>query len=124
MPLTTGWITNTRDFGTAATNIVVNMKNADQVNSATIIVQVLGSVDSSSFVPVYASSFILPPNTSQVMTYFIAGNVAYEVQYAVMELINEVVVSVFGIDESGNLVTNQGYSTPQFAFISQLDPLT
>ena len=27
MPLTTGLITNTRDFGTAATNVVVNLVN-------------------------------------------------------------------------------------------------
>jgi len=125
MPFTTGWVTNTRDFGTAASNIIINIKNVDQVNSATIVVEVFASVDSSSFAPVYAQSFVLAPNASQVITYFIAGNVAYEVQYDVITpLPNNVVLSIFGIDENGNLVTNQRYSAPEFASISTLSPIT
>ncbi|SDX72152.1 hypothetical protein [Paenibacillus sp. CF384] len=125
MPFTTGWVTNTRDFGTAASNIVVNFKNNDQVNSATIILGIFASVDSSSFVPVYAQSFLLPPNTSQVMTYFISGNVAYEVQFEeIMPLTNNTVLTVYGIDEFGNLVNNQRFTPPELAFIDVLSPLS
>ncbi|QHW29803.1 hypothetical protein GZH47_02420 [Paenibacillus rhizovicinus] len=124
MPFTTGWITNTRDFGTAATNIVVNLKNADQANGATIILEILGSPDGSSFAPIYAQSVILAPNSNQALVFFIAGNVSYEVQYEVIvSQSNNVVITVFGINEFGNLVTNQRYVPSEFTFIDQLSPL-
>lgn len=124
MPFTTGIVTNTRDFGTASSNIVVSMKNESMVDTATVVVLVFSSVDSSSFAPAYAESFILAPNQSEITTFFIGGNVAYEVQYdVIMPTPNNVVVSVFGIDEFGNLVTDQRYSPTEFTSIPALTPM-
>ncbi|SEO75299.1 hypothetical protein [Paenibacillus sp. OV219] len=125
MPFTTGIVTNTRDFGTASSNIVVSMKNESLVDTATVVILVFASVDSSSFVPAYAESFTLVPNETEITTYFISGNVAYEVQYdVILPALNNVIISVFGIDEFGNLVQDQRYSPSEFMFIPDLSPLS
>lgn len=108
MPFTTGIITNTRDFGTAATNIVINTRNLDTVNVSVITVLIYASTTSSSFSPLYLASYAVPPNGFDVRTFFISGNVAYEVQLQAAGLTpNNVNFTVFGIDQFGNLVTNQ-----------------
>jgi hypothetical protein len=125
MPFTTGLITNTRDFGTAASNIVVSIKNEDTINSATIIVQIYNSPTSTTLSPLYASSFVVPPNSINVSEFFIAGNVAYEVQINEISLLpTNVVFTVFGIDEFGNLVVNQRVLQPEFTIIPVLSPLS
>jgi hypothetical protein len=125
MPFTTGLITNTRDFGTAASNIVVSTKNEDTINSATIIVQIYNSPTSTTLSPLYASSFVVPPNSINVSEFFIAGNVAYEVQLNVTGAVpSNVVLTVFGLDEFGNLVTNQRVLQSELTIIPILSPLS
>ncbi|AZN38282.1 hypothetical protein [Paenibacillus albus] len=125
MPFTTGIVTNTRDFGTASSNIVVSMKNESLEDTATVVILIFASVDSSSFTTAYAESFTLAPNETEITTYFISGNVAYEVQYdVIMPAENNVVVSVFGIDEFGNLVQDQRYAPSEYMFIPDLSPVT
>ncbi|SDW14359.1 hypothetical protein [Paenibacillus sp. CF384] len=120
MPYTTGWVTNTREFGTAASTIVVNIKNNNQTTATSFIVKVYASVDSTSFNHLYSQSINLVPKSSRVATFFIAGNVAYEVQFDEMmpPLIGDTVLTVYGIDEVGQLVTNQRFTPPEFTFIN------
>ncbi|AZN43064.1 hypothetical protein [Paenibacillus albus] len=120
MPYTTGWVTNTTEFGTAASNIVVNIKNNNQTNSTSFIVKVFASVDSSTFNHLYSQSINLAPRSSQVTTFFIAGNVAYDAQYdeVTPALLGDTVLTVYGIDPVGNLVTNQRFTPPEFTFIN------
>lgn len=108
MPFTTGIITNTRDFGTAASNIVVSIHNTDPINSAVVQVQILASVTSSTFYTAYVQGISLPPSGFAIRQFFIAGNVAYEVQMNVTATIpSNVVLSSYGIDQFGNLTTEQ-----------------
>lgn len=104
---TTGLITNTRATGTAATNIVVSARNLSNA-SATVVVEVFG-VPSTTLVltPLYVTGYILPAFSSDIRTFFIAGNVSYEVQYSVNATLTQVAMSTYGIDEFGNLVTEQ-----------------
>ncbi|MCD1260598.1 hypothetical protein B5M42_017485 [Paenibacillus athensensis] len=124
MPFTTGLITNTRDFGTAATNIVMNTRNLDQFNSATILVQVFGSVNSVTFNPLYQTAYVVGANSNDVREFYISGNVAYEVQIGVTSLQPaNVVLSVFGIDAFGNLVANQRVLQSELTTITALSPI-
>ncbi|CAI6079742.1 hypothetical protein [Cohnella sp. JJ-181] len=104
---TTGLITNTRASGTAATNIVVSARNLSNA-SATVVVEVFG-VPSSTLVltPLYVTGYILPAFSSDIRSFFIAGNVSYEVQYSVTATLTQVAMSTYGLDEFGNLVTEQ-----------------
>jgi hypothetical protein len=125
MPFTTGLITNTRDFGTAASNIVVSIKNEDTVNPATVRVQIYNSPTSSTLTILYVSNLVVQPNSINVSEFFIAGNVAYEVQFNVTSQVpTNVVLTVFGLDEFGNLVTNQRVLQPEFTIIPVLSPLS
>jgi hypothetical protein len=125
MPFTTGLITNTRDFGTAASNIVVSIKNEDIVNPATVRVQIYNSPTSSTLTILYVSNLVVQPNSINVSEFFIAGNVAYEVQFNVTSQVpTNVVLTVFGLDEFGNLVTNQRVLQPEFTIIPVLSPLS
>lgn len=104
---TTGLITNTRATGTAATNIVVSARNLSNA-SATIVVEVYGvPISTLVLTPLYVTGFILPAFSSDIRSFFIAGNVAYEVQYGVTATLTQVAMSTYGIDEFGNLVTEQ-----------------
>ncbi|MDF2922726.1 MAG: hypothetical protein K0R57_1640 [Paenibacillaceae bacterium] len=108
MPFTTGIITNTRDFGTAASNIVVSIHNTDSANSATVLVQIIASVTSETFYTAYVMGIPLPPSGFTVREFFIAGNVAYEVQLDVTAPTpSNVILSTYGIDRFGNLVAGQ-----------------
>ncbi|MFC3802224.1 hypothetical protein [Cohnella sp. GCM10012308] len=104
---TTGLITNTRATGSAASNIVVSARNLSNA-SATVVVEVFG-VPSTTLVltPLYVTGYILPAFSSDIRTFFIAGNVSYEVQYSVTATLTQVAMSTYGIDEFGNLVTEQ-----------------
>ncbi|MHA0857272.1 hypothetical protein [Paenibacillus sp. CMAA1364] len=107
MPFTTGLITNTRAAGTAATNIVVSTRNIGS-GSATVVLEIFGvSISTLSLTPLYVTGFIVPANSSNIREFFIAGNVAYEVQINVVSVLSEVVMSVYGLDEYGNLVQEQ-----------------
>ncbi|QHW30130.1 hypothetical protein GZH47_04265 [Paenibacillus rhizovicinus] len=123
MPFSTGIVTNTRDFGTAASNIVVNARNLDTVNPVTVMVQIFASVDSDTFYTAYLNSFDVPANSYEVLTFFIAGNVAYEVQISLSADPPSTLMSVVGIDEFGNLVTDQQYPQSQLSFITALSPI-
>ncbi|MFC4778966.1 hypothetical protein ACFO9Q_19405 [Paenibacillus sp. GCM10023252] len=104
---TTGVITNTRAIGTAATNIVLSTHNLGG-GSATVLVEVFGvPITTLTLTPLYITGFIIPPNSVDIRSFFIAGNVAYEVQISETSIFSEIVNSTYGIDEFGNLVTEQ-----------------
>ncbi|MQR85368.1 hypothetical protein GFV16_05335 [Bacillus megaterium] len=125
MPFTTGVITNTRDFGTAATNIVLNTRNLNLTSSATITVQIFGSTNSSSFTPLYQAGFVVAPNSIDIRQFLIAGNVAYEVQINVNAVTNsQVVMSTFGIDQFGNLAPSTRVLQSELTSIPALTPLS
>ncbi|WP_308634091.1 hypothetical protein [Paenibacillus silvisoli] len=127
MPFTTGPVTNTRDFGTAASNIVVSTRNLDPASAVTVIVEIFASVDSSIFYTAYSLSYVVPANAYDVREFFIAGNVTYEVQLNSMAQTTtsvnpNVIMSVTGLNEFGNLVESQFFNHVNLIPISQLSP--
>ncbi|MFD2330132.1 hypothetical protein ACFSR7_12845 [Cohnella sp. GCM10020058] len=123
MPFSTGTVTNTRDTGTAASNIVLNVRNLDLFLPVSIVVKIFASVNSDTFYTAYVSSFVVPLDSYEVMTFFIGGNVAYEVQINVISSSTpNALVTVYGIDEFGNLVNDQGFSQAELSFIPLLSP--
>jgi hypothetical protein len=124
MPFTTGVITNTKSVGTAASNIVVSTRNADAANTSQILLQIFASVDSTTFYPAYVSNYVVPAKSFDVREFFIAGNVAYEVQLSVISSVpSNVVLSVFGLDGNGNLVINQRVLQSELTSITALTPI-
>lgn len=124
MPFTTGIVTNTRDFGTASSNIVVNTRNLNLLSSAIITVQIFGTADSTSYIPLHQSVFSVSPNSTDIRTFSVVGNIAYEVQLKVDADANPgVIMSTFGIDRFGNLVSEQGILQSELTFISALTPI-
>lgn len=122
MPFSTGTVTNTRDFGTAATNIVLNVRNLDIALPVSVIVKIFASVDSDNFYTAYVSSFNVSPNAYDVRTFFIAGNVAYEVQIDLSSNATNALLSVYGIDEFGNLVADQRFAQNEMSTIPFISP--
>ncbi|AZN42614.1 hypothetical protein [Paenibacillus albus] len=119
----TGIVTNTRDTGTAATNVVLNVHNTNEL-SLTTIIRIVASVDSDTFYVAYLNGFVTPSGGYEVMTFNIAGNVAYEVQLLFDLTTNDgtlpALVSVYGIDEFGNPSVNQGFA-PGDLYLSTQD---
>ncbi|GAB1768918.1 hypothetical protein [Priestia megaterium] len=125
MPFTTGIVTNTRDFGTASSNVVVNTRNLNLVSSAIITVQIFGTADSTSFIPLHQSLYSVPPNSTDIRTFSVVGNIAYEVQLKVDAESNPgVIMSTFGLDRFGNLVPEQGILQSELSFINALTPIS
>ncbi|MVO98388.1 hypothetical protein [Paenibacillus lutrae] len=124
MPYSTGTITNTRAVGTASSNVVMNVRNLDTVNPVTITVEIFASVNSTTFYTAYLTTYVVPANAYDVREFFIAGNVAYEVQINPVSTVTpNVLLSVFGIDGSGNLVTDQRILQSELSFINSLSPI-
>lgn len=120
MPFTTGIITNTRATGTAASNIVVSVRNTSNA-SANIIVEIFGVPYSTlALTPIYVSGYNVPAKSADIREFFIAGNVAYEVQFSNNSILAEVVFSTYGLDEFGNLVTDQRALNSELTPISAL----
>ncbi|MDH6374385.1 hypothetical protein M2444_006235 [Paenibacillus sp. PastF-3] len=120
MPYTTGLITNTRATGTAASNVVVSVRNTSNAN-AMIIVEVFGVPYSTlALTPLYVTGYYVPAMSSDIREFFIAGNVAYEVQIDTSFPLANVVCSVYGLDEFGNLVTDQRVLQSELTQISAL----
>lgn len=107
MPYTTGLVTNTRATGSAASNIAVSVRNVSSA-TATIVVEIF-AVPMSTLVltPIYVSSYSVPAGTADIREFFIAGNVSYEVQIGKTDPLSVVAFSSYGLDEFGNLVTEQ-----------------
>jgi hypothetical protein len=125
LPFTTGYITNTRAVGTAASNVVVNIVNENQIFPATVEVRIFYSIVPDTKIPLYVSMYTLPINSIKRSTFFIAGVLAYEVQFNVTSsAASDVVSSVYGLDESGNLVHAQRIHQSELTTISALSPLS
>ncbi|MCM3782612.1 hypothetical protein M3231_06485 [Neobacillus mesonae] len=108
MPIyTTGLITNTRATGTAATNTVVSVRNVGTSVASIVVAVFVVPITTLTLTPLYVTSYSIPANTSDIRSFFIAGNVAYEVQYNVTTTLTEAAISTYGLDEFGNLVTEQ-----------------
>ena len=69
---------------------------------------------------IYLTGFILPAKSSNTFTFFVGGNLAYEVQLSVVGPLTEVVLSTFGLDEFGNLVHGQRVLQEEMTVISTL----
>jgi hypothetical protein len=123
MPLTTGLITNTRDFGTAATNVVVNLVNENISGGASVEVRIFYVLVPDVKIPLYVSGITLAANSIARRVFFVSGVFAYEVQFAITEPVaGEVVVSTFGLDAFGNLVQEQGILHQEMHTITNLTP--
>lgn len=120
MPFTTGLITNTRATGTAASNIVVSSRNLGN-SSATVVLQIYG-VPGTTLVltPIYVTGYVVPANSADIREFFIAGNVAYEVQINIVSVLTNVSMSTYGLDEFGNIVTEQRVLQSELTPISAL----
>ncbi|UQZ36848.1 hypothetical protein C2I18_26950 [Paenibacillus sp. PK3_47] len=118
MPFTSGIITNTRATGTAASYIAVSSRNLSAF-TATVVVEVFTvPITTLTLTPIYVTSFFVPPFTADIREFFIAGNVAYEVQIDNTDPLSVVAFSSYGLDESGNLVTEQRVLQSEFTEIS------
>ncbi|WP_317955182.1 hypothetical protein [Paenibacillus chitinolyticus] len=103
---------------------MINVRNLDTANPVTVTVHVLASVNSTTFYTAYLVTYVVPANSYNVREFFIAGNVTYEVQINTTSVaIPNVLLSVFGIDGSGNLVTDQRILQSELSFISSLSPI-
>jgi hypothetical protein len=123
MALTTGYITNTRSSGTAATNVVLNLVNENQFNAALVVVKIFYSQSTDVKTPLYVNSFTLPVNSIRRGVFFIQGVLAYEVQYSVTSVTpTDVVLSSYGLDEFGNIVQEQRILQSELTTISALSP--
>ncbi|AET56981.1 hypothetical protein HPL003_00985 [Paenibacillus terrae HPL-003] len=125
MAFTTGYMTNTRDFGTACSNIVVNVVNEDTVNPATVTVQVFFSLVPDTKIPLYVSAISVPANSIARRTFFVQGVLAYEVQYDVVATVPaNVVLSNFGLDQFGNVVQEHRVLQSELTTIAALSPVS
>jgi hypothetical protein len=123
LPFSTGYITNTRVVGTAASNVVVNIVNENQIFPATVEVRIFYSLVPDTKTPLYVSMFTIPINSIKRSTFYIAGVLAYEVQFNVTSsAASDVVNSVYGLDENGNLVPAQRIHQSELTTISALSP--
>ncbi|MFC5653483.1 hypothetical protein ACFPYJ_31070 [Paenibacillus solisilvae] len=123
MALTTGYITNTRNTGTAATNVVLNLVNENQSNAATVLVKIFYSQSPDVKIPLYVNAFTLPVNSIRRAVFFVQGVLAYEVQYNVSSATpNDVILSSYGLDEFGNIVQEQRVLHSELNTISALSP--
>lgn len=121
MPVyTTGLITNTRAFGTAATNAVVSVRNVGNSVASIIVVVYVVPMSTLTLTPLYVSSYSIAPDNADIRSFNIAGNVAYEVQYNIDTTLTEAAISTYGLDEFGNLVTEQGVLQSELTPISAL----
>ncbi|SDX49957.1 hypothetical protein [Paenibacillus sp. CF384] len=116
----TGIVTNTRDFGTAASNIVVSTRNLNLQSPVTVMIEIYASVDSSVFYTGYLTSYVVAADSFDVREFFIAGNVAFEVQVDLS--LSDALLTVTGINEFGNLVEDQIFTIPELNIISGLSP--
>ncbi|WP_223832570.1 hypothetical protein [Paenibacillus polymyxa] len=124
LAFTTGYMTNTRDFGTACSNVVVNLVNEDTVNAATVTIQIFFSLVPDTKTPLYVTSVNLPANSIARRTFFIQGVLAYEVQYNVVSAAPaNVVLSNFGLDQFGNVVQEHRVLQSELTTISALSPV-
>lgn len=125
MAFTTGYMTNTRDFGTACSNVVVNVVNEDIVNAATVTVQIFFSLVPDTKIPLYVSSISVPANSIARRTFFVQGVLAYEVQYNVVSAAPaNVVLSNFGLDQFGNVVQEHRVLQSELTTIPALSPVS
>ncbi|MCP3779734.1 hypothetical protein MKY98_20700 [Paenibacillus sp. FSL M8-0228] len=124
LAFTTGYMTNTRDFGTACSNVVVNLVNEDTVNAATVTIQIFFSLVPDTKTPLYVTSVNLPANSIARRTFFIQGVLAYEVQYNVASAAPaNVVLSNFGLDQFGNVVQEHRVLQSELTTIPALSPV-
>ncbi|WP_235193587.1 hypothetical protein [Paenibacillus polymyxa] len=118
-------MTNTRDFGTACSNVVVNLVNEDTVNAATVTIQIFFSLVPDTKTPLYVTSVNLPANSIARRTFFIQGVLAYEVQYNVVSVAPaNVVLSNFGLDQFGNVVQEHRVLQSELTTIPALSPVS
>ncbi|MEK5375019.1 MULTISPECIES: hypothetical protein [Paenibacillus] len=124
LAFTTGYMTNTRDFGTACSNVVVNLVNEDTVNAATVTIQIFFSLVPDTKIPLYVTSVNLPVNSVARRTFFVQGVLAYEVQYNVVSAApSNVVLSNFGLDQFGNVVQEHRVLQSELTTIPALSPV-
>ena len=107
MPYTTGLILNTSEYEASANSVVVCIRNLSNA-SATIIVQVFtASYAGTPLSPLYVTGYVIPAKSADIREFFIAGNVAYEVQISNLSVLAGVSISTYGTDEYGENVPGQ-----------------
>lgn len=121
MALTTGIITNT---GIApATNLVINIDNDNLSFSSSVVYHIYIWNTIASKELIYSNSLTINANTSEIASFNISGNSAYEVQFLVTgQIPTDTVINVFGTDSSGNVIPHQKVLQQDLTQIAQLNP--
>ncbi|AZN39484.1 hypothetical protein [Paenibacillus albus] len=124
MPFTTGLITNTRAFGTAASTVAVNTRNITSTPITVLMEVYVVPPATNTLTLIYVTGFTLAGHSSDTREFSVAGDIAWEVQLDQSGILSEVAFSVFGLDEFGNLVHGQNIKVedwmPITAFSSPL----
>ncbi|MBM7564211.1 hypothetical protein [Paenibacillus sacheonensis] len=120
MPFSTGLISNTSSTGIASANVVVNARNITNVEALVLIEVYVVPESTQTLNMAYLTGFMLAAKSSGTREFFIGGAIAYEVQLSVVGPVTEVVLSVFGLDESGNIVHGHRVLHEELTVISTL----
>jgi hypothetical protein len=125
MALTTGIVANTG--AKSASLVLLTIDNHSLIFSFKVIFHIYVWNDSNNKILAYTDSITLNPNTSYIETYNISGNYAYEIQFVISgqqpgEPTTDTVISVFGLNESGDVIPHQAIYNRRLTTISQINP--
>lgn len=119
MAFTTGLIINQTTGAPVATSVIVGVINDNPQFQANVELLVFRVIPSFTRLPAGHDLFNLGPNKMFIKTYSLVSAFAYEIQIDFFSATN-VALSVFGVDQAGNFVTNQRVLTPELTLIDQL----
>ncbi|MCY9694361.1 hypothetical protein [Paenibacillus alginolyticus] len=105
MAFTTGLIINQSTGGPMATSVVVGIINNNPMFSANVELEVSRIITGFTRLPAGQDLFVLGPNKMFIKTYTLVNALAYEIQIDYFSATN-IAFSAFGVDQSGNFVTN------------------
>ncbi|SFI37974.1 hypothetical protein SAMN02799624_00701 [Paenibacillus sp. UNC496MF] len=120
MPFTTGLLTNVDSVGSAVSNVVVNARNNANIEALVIVEVFIVPATTGVLTLAYLTGYIVDAKSSDIRSFFIAGNLAYEVQTSVIGPLTEVVMTTFGLDEFGKIVDGHRVLQEEMTEISLL----
>ncbi|GGA05518.1 hypothetical protein GCM10008018_59400 [Paenibacillus marchantiophytorum] len=122
MVYTTGLINNTKDGGTSAANVIVNITNDDPVNTALVLVKVFYTTGTGvAKTPLHFTGYYVVSGFVDIHTFSIAGVIAYEVQIEIdSSTPNLTIPTCFASDTFGNPIGDKRVLQPEFAIIPAL----
>ncbi|MBO7742817.1 hypothetical protein I8J29_01325 [Paenibacillus sp. MWE-103] len=120
MPFTTGLLTNVDSVGSAVSNVVVNARNIANIEALVIVEVFIVPATTGELTLAYLTGYMVDAKSSDIRSFFIAGNLAYEVQTSVIGPLTEVVMTTFGLDEFGKIVDGHRVLQEEMTEISVL----